>query len=234
MNAMGAIRRGGSGPSGLGPTEAPEIAPEIVVLSNPEGREASAIQGVASELATHHLHDGHRGLALCAVSRGVGLSFVTSNLAVALAQREVSVLLVDANLQHPGLGRLFRLPGPVPGLADLLRDPELALGQVVSADVLPGLSILYAGLDPSAGHQELLGSDALQSRLESAMRNYDFVLVDTSAANLSADARRVASVVGYAVVVVRKDETFVEDVATLLRELTHDGVSVVGTVLNAA
>ncbi|ODT87861.1 MAG: hypothetical protein ABS78_09775 [Phenylobacterium sp. SCN 70-31] len=79
----------------------------------------------------------------------------------------------------------------------------------------------------------MLGSEMLRKTLEAAMRDHDLTLVDTPAANLSAEARRVASVLRYAVVVARKNQTFAEDITTLVREFGEDGVDVVGTVLNA-
>lgn len=217
-----------------GATEAFTFAPTMVTLTAPRGRQASAIRSLAGELDVLHLAAGHRGLAVCGVSRAVGVSFMAANLAVALSERGRSVLLVDANLQHSGLDRLIQPPGAPLGLRDVLADPALRLHEVVCEDVLPSLSIVYAGHASERSHQELLGSDALRRTLEAAMRDYDLTLVDTSAANLSADARRVATVVGHALIVARRDQSFADDLTTFTRELRQDGVAVVGTVFNAA
>lgn len=218
------------------PASAPgpvEFSPKMVTVTDPHGRQAAAIRALAGELSVRHLQAGHRGLAVCGVSRAVGVSFITANLAVALSERGHSVLLVDANLEHPCLHDLIRPEASPVGLRDALAGDGPGLHDVVRPDVLPNLALMYAGHPSDLNHQELLGSDALRRLMEAAMRDYDLTLLDTSAANRSADARRVATVVGHALVVARKDHTFAEDIATFMRELAQDGVSVVGSVFNA-
>ena len=51
---------------------------------------------------------------------------------------------------------------------------------------------------------------------------------------MSADARRIASVMRYALIVVKRDVTYVDDVKRLIQELNSDRVSVVGTFLNVS
>ncbi|WP_293377909.1 CpsD/CapB family tyrosine-protein kinase [Phenylobacterium sp. SCN 70-31] len=202
-----------------------------MVLSDPHGPQASAIRSIAAELDARHFARGHRGLAVCGVSRAVGVTFMTVNIGIALAQQGLSVLIIDANQRNSGLQSLIEPAKPSLGLADLLSNSQLSLNDVIHADVLPNLSLVYAGL--AVEGREMLGSEMLRKTLEAAMRDHDLTLVDTPAANLSAEARRVASVLRYAVVVARKNQTFAEDITTLVREFGEDGVDVVGTVLNA-
>ncbi len=57
-------------------------------------------------------------------------------------------------------------------------------------------------------------------------------IVDTPPANGSADSRRISTVVGFSLVVVRKNKTLVSDVHTLVDQLLKERANVVGTVLN--
>jgi protein-tyrosine kinase len=208
-----------------------EVSPELVTLGAFSRRRGSeSVFQLGSELLVRHFDSGRRALAVCGVSKGVGVSFMAANLAVALSNSGQSVLLVDANLRDPGLDRLIK---PLDGGRGVLQAMEegLSLADVVHHDVVPHLSVVYAG-GVAANAQDLLESERFQRFLETGLRNYDFTLVDTPCANGSADARRIAAIVGYALIIVRNGDTYAEDVAELTRELRDDGVQVVGAVLN--
>ncbi|WP_165843965.1 CpsD/CapB family tyrosine-protein kinase [Phenylobacterium kunshanense] len=210
-----------------------EASSEVVTLMDPHGPQSRAFQAIAADLISQQIRGGHRALAVCGVSHGVGVSFVSVNLAVALARRGISVLLVDANLQRPALERFFRPATASRGLRELLADPGLRPDDVIHHGVIDNLSLLYAGLDTTLSHQDLLGREALERFVDTVLRDYAYTIVDTSAANQSADAVRVASVLGRALVVARRHHTFADDITVLIRELSKDAVTVVGPVLNA-
>ena len=90
---------------------------------------------------------------------------------------------------------------------------------------------MFAG-DPAANAQELLGSNAFELLMQSCMRDFEVTIVDTPPANTYSDARRITSVVGYGLIVARRNISLVEDIKMLVRELTVDHAQVVGTVLN--
>lgn len=222
-------------------TPAPTVAPGGYVISSqfvdmdPRlQKQRESVRRLAEEVVNRHIDLHHRGLAICGVSFGVGVSFIASQLAVALSEMGLSVLLIDANLHRPDVQNLFRPPVPTLGLRDALADDSLRLQDVLHSDVLPNLSLIYAGADNAMKPQDLMAGDRLRQFLETALRDFDCTLVDTSPANQSSDARRVASIIGYALVVARRDRTFTEDITTFMRELGQDGVSVLGATLNAA
>ncbi|MFA5988459.1 MAG: CpsD/CapB family tyrosine-protein kinase [Sphingomonas sp.] len=203
----------------------------LVVNHDPAGATAESIRAMRTHLLAQHVRDGRRSIAICAASRGVGCSFLAANLAAAIAQSGLKVLLIDANLRDPGLADYFRPEKPVVGLYQALVDPALAVGATVQEDVLPNLSLMFAGSSEPGAHEQL-GNAAFKLLMEQCMRDYDLTIVDTPAANLFADARRIASVMRYAMVVVRRDQSFLRDVRTLIGDLRADRAHVIGTYLN--
>jgi protein-tyrosine kinase len=215
--------------SALPPTR---VDDDIVMLSDPAGVRAEAIRALRTHIVAQHLWKGRRALAVCAASEGVGCTFVAANLAVALSQVGISTLLIDANLRRPSVQRLFSTALPAAGgLSQCLASDAIGFNQFVVPDLLDRLTVMFAG-DPAANAQELLGSDAFQVLMQSCMRDFEVTIVDTPPANTYADARRIASVVGYGLVVARRNISLVEDIKMLIRELTVDHAHVVGTVLN--
>lgn len=207
------------------------LQPDIVLLSDPHGTEAEAIRTLRTHIIAGHIRDGRRGLAVCGASRGVGCSFVAVNLAVALSQIGNKTLLIDGDLRNPSVDAMIVPPAPVSGLHQCLSSAEIGFGDGIQHDILPGLSVMYSG-GVAPNPQELLAGDRFKLLTDLCMRDYDVTIIDTPPGNSCADARLISSVVGYSLIVARRDGSFVNDQVTLARELRADRAQVLGTVLN--
>ena len=207
------------------------FSPSLVMVSSPGDAAAEAIRALRTHIMAQHIQEGRRALAVCGASAGVGCTFIASNLAVALSQIGVKTLLIDADLRRPGVGRYIGSPTSGPGLAQFLASDEIGFGDAIEADVLPSLSVLHSG-GPAAAPQELLAGQRFKMLMEFCLRDFDATIVDTPPANTCADARRISTVVGYSLIVTRRNKTFVDDIKTLADQLQADHAKLVGTVLN--
>ena len=204
---------------------------EALVMMAPPGDRPEALNLLSEEMIERHLKSGRRGLAVCGPAEGAGTSFICANLAIALSQAGVSTLLVDANSHKPGLHDLIVPPGEGLGLRALLSGEAGDVHEVVHADILPNLSVIYAG-PAVAGGSELLAADRFFRFATSCMRDYALTIFDTPPANRSADARTISVAAGYAIIVARRDATFAQDMTLLTQQLEQDGVEIVGSILN--
>lgn len=202
-----------------------------LVLADPNGIEAEAIRGLRTRIVAQHLREGRRALAICAPSAGVGCTFIAVNLATALAQIGIKTALVDANLRDPSIGEAFGMGDGRVGLADYLSSADVGVDAIIHETRLDQLSVIPAG---TVGHspQELLSSDRFRDLVAQLLREFDITIFDTTASNSCADAQRVSNVVGYSLIVARKDASYIRDVTTLSRMLRADRANVVGCVLN--
>jgi capsular exopolysaccharide synthesis family protein len=201
------------------------------VIGEPTGVAAEAIRALRTHVMAQHIHSGRRGLAICAASAGVGCTFIACNLAIAMSQAGLNTLLVDANLREPGVQKFLPHDKEHGGLAACLADTGSAIADHIEPEVLPGLSVMYAG-GPILNAQELLSGDRFETVMNACLRDYDITLVDTPPANLCADVERIGTMVGYGLVVARRDKTMVRDLKVLIEQLRIDQVKVIGTVLN--
>lgn len=206
------------------------VAPAVVAVTEPQGRLAEAIRGLRTHIQAQHLQLGRRALSVCSVDVGHGCTFVATNLAVALSQIGVSTLLIDANLRQPGVNELLQSSRSTGGLRQCLLEPDAPVSSFIDDEVLPNLSVLYAG-EGAADAQELLSQDRFESVLNNCLRTYDATIIDNAPANSSADALRVSNVVGYSLIVARKHVTRVSDIKTLAAQLEANRAKLVGTVL---
>jgi len=204
----------------------------LVTLAAPLSAGAEAIRALRTHILSQHVHAGRRALAICGASAGVGCSFVAANLAVAFAQIGLKTLLIDADLREPSIDKLI-VPAATPqGLAACLVASDSQVGDYIDEDILPNLSVMYAGAaTPSA--QELLGRDWFEEVMNLCLREFEITLIDTPPANTCSDGRRVSDIAGYSLIVARRNRSLVADLRTLVDQLTDDGVTVVGALMNA-
>jgi capsular exopolysaccharide synthesis family protein len=208
-----------------------EFAQSLAMLSAPTGPTAESIRALRTHVVAQHIDYGRRALAICGASPSVGCTFTSANLAVALSQIGLKTLLIDGNLRAPALERLVK-PGSVgKGLAQSLEDTNDVWLDCIHGDVIPDLSLMYAGQAvPDA--QALLAKYRFETLVDFCLRNFDVTLIDTPPANSCADARLISKVVRYSMIVARKDRTYVDDVKILIGQLESDDVKVIGTVFN--
>src|SRR5206468_2981977 len=117
----------------------------------------------------------------------VGCTFVAANLAVSLSQIGLNTLLIDANMRRPGLDALIPPPTRVSGLSQCLASVDPNVGDYMQVDILPNLSVMYAGGATSHAH-DLLAGDRFRNLIDYCRRDFDVTLVDTPPANRSSDA----------------------------------------------
>lgn len=207
------------------------VSDELIVLSDPVSAKAESIRLLRTQVIAQHIKPGRRALAFVSPIEGVGCSYLVANLAAALSQIGTKTLLVDANLRSPRIDQIFGLEPNGVGLSSYLALQVARPERVVHANVMPNLSVITAG-PPVARPQELLSSTRFRDGMNMLLREYDIALFDTPPANVCADALTISSVIGYSVIVARRDRTFVSDVSTLAHQLASARSAVVGSVLS--
>jgi capsular exopolysaccharide synthesis family protein len=171
-------------------------------------------------------------LALCGPTPDVGTTFVAVNLAISMCQIGIKTLLMDADLRTPSVQNYFEDHDSSVGLYDCLAR-GVHITDACQADVLPNLDVMFAGTADPEGAQELLASEHFSETVNACLRDYDVTIIDTPAASGCSDSRLISSVVGFSLVVARKNYSLVSDVQTLSAEIRRAKASVVGSVLNA-
>lgn len=206
------------------------VAAKVGSIIAPNTAAGESLSGLRNFLIAQHLQMGRRAIAICAPHAGSGCTYLSTNLALAMAQAGVNTLLIDANLRDPGVSDVLTPDRTVPGLSDYLATEDDQSPFLVP-EARPNLSIIYAGTRQSAS-SELLAQQKLKLLINESVRSFDFTIVDCPPSAHFGDARRLASLVRYAMVVVRRDHSLAADIKTLVKELQSDGVNVVGTFLN--
>ncbi|MGH8249516.1 MAG: P-loop NTPase [Steroidobacteraceae bacterium] len=137
-----------------------------------------------------------------------GKTFVSVNLAISMSlEREVNVVLVDADVAKPHVSRLFGIEAE-PGLLEAVQDETLEIESLILPTSIPKLSVLSAGA-PIETATELLTSQ----RMEAVVGKLGVgdlqrvVIFDSPPLLLTSESRALAHHMGQIVLVVRAGMT---------------------------
>jgi capsular exopolysaccharide synthesis family protein len=225
-----APRRRATGPR-RGATITGEVEGHLVSLVAPTGLEAEQYRALRHVVEQRHKSQDLTVIAISSPGVGDGKTTTSINLAGALAQGEDnSVLLVEADLRRPTIGKLLGFNGSrTLGLVDAILDPSLTLGSIVQPRPPFNLSVVLAGQVPPSPY-EVLKSPRLGALLDEAREQYDFIVMDTPPLALVQDCRVVARWVDGVVVVVAAHQTPRNLLETALDVV--DPTKLVGIVFN--
>ena len=161
---------------------------------------------------------------------GDGRTTTVANLAASVAETDQPVLVVDCDLRHPALHRIFGV-GEGPGVSDVTLETRSAssLSDVSRATSVPGVRIATSG-DPVESPGRLMAE--IRQALAACRGSGTLVIVDTPPALLVSDASDLIPAVDAVVVVARAGRTTADAASRMVELLARQGAPVLGVVLN--
>ena len=142
-------------------------------------------------------------MVVSGASEGAGSSFVALNLAAAFAfDQSKTALIIDCNLREPTLHSALDIL-PEAGLTDFLDDPDYDIARILYPTGIPRLRLIPAGSRRETPG-EFFTSFRMKQFLMAVRRRYPdrFVILDTAPISDSPDARILADLCDYAMLVV--------------------------------
>ena len=158
-----------------------------------------------------------------------GKSTVSGNLALAFAQNENRVIIVDCDLRKPSIHKNFK----VSNLAGL---SEVLIGKAQLNEVIQKrnehLDILTSGKIPP-NPAEMLASSAMTNLIDKLKEEYDVIILDSAPLGAVTDAQILSTKVDGTILVTRAERTKREVVLEAKNSLEKVGANILGCVLHA-
>ena len=215
----------------------------LMVHDVPNSRTAEAFRVLQAKLPFLNPGASVKTILVTSATRGEGKSTISSNLAVALAQRGNKVLLIDADMRRPSQHNTFpseqllqeetstselpvaRIDTRKPGLSEAIihlnaENADDVLQATVKQTGIPDLDLLPSGTVPP-NPIELLNSEMMNQLLELAKSEYDVIVIDSPPVRAVADPMILANIVDAIVYVFDITKTRRFDVVTGIRHLTE-------------
>jgi Mrp family chromosome partitioning ATPase/capsular polysaccharide biosynthesis protein len=182
---------------------------------------------------------GHRPLpsitiAVTSSEKGEGKSLVTANLAGALGELGLTVIVVSCDLRRPTLHRFFDAP-LTPGVADALQawDGRAGLEWIRHETYVPHVTIVPSGT-PTQRPAAVLAAEELGELLRLAGEEADVVILDTPALMSSGEAASLLPRADGVLLVARLGKLSIDSAELVSDTLERLGSPTIGFALNGA
>ncbi|MCU1537942.1 MAG: cell shape-determining protein [Humibacillus sp.] len=201
----------------------------LIVHADPRSPRAESFRSVRTNLQFVDVAHPPRTIVVTSSVAGEGKSTTAANLAFSLAERGVSVVVVEGDLRRPRLLEYLGFEGAV-GLTDVL------IGRLTLSDTLQQfggstLWVLGAGAIPP-NPSELLGSTTMQDLIAELRTTFDFVIIDAPPLLPVTDSAVLSTVADGALVVVGANIVTRDQLRHALESLDAVNGTVLGLVLN--
>jgi capsular exopolysaccharide synthesis family protein len=202
--------------------------PELSVLNNPYSPVSASFEMLQTNLGLSISDKTLKVIAISSSIPGEGKSFVSANLAVAMAQLGKRVLLIDADMRRSRQHEVWQIPN-LKGLANVLTNQtEL---RYATQEALVTLEVLTAGTTPP-NPLALLDSQKMADLVQKVSEEYDFVIIDAPPLTAVADPLTIGKYADGMLLVVRPGVGTRETVSTAKSLLEQAGQRVLGMVVN--
>lgn len=188
---------------------------------------AEAFRKLRTNLQFLAVDDPPRLIVITSSSPSEGKSTASINIALALAEAEQNVVLVDGDLRRPRLAQYLNLVGSA-GFSTVLAN-QASLDEVLQDTKHPGLTVLAAGAIPP-NPSELLGSYAAKKLLAELRGRFDYVIIDSSPLLAVTDGAVLAAEADGTLIIARAGKTKRDQLAHAVGMLHDVGAKVIGAV----
>ncbi len=201
----------------------------LVLIDDPSSRQAEAFRCLRTSLSL--LPEGLPKVILFTSSiPGEGKSLCSANYATSLAQQNFCILIIDADLRKPGLGKSFPTKHGAVGLSDVLSG-KAVFEEACHSTKVPNLTFMPAG-NRNASPLELLADERFAKLIRDAREKFDRVILDSAPINAVSDALLFVKHADATAFVVRARKTPARTVLRALHLLEGVDQTPAGFILN--
>ena len=176
-----------------------------------------------------HMGDG-KVLMVTSLLENEGKSTVVANLALAMAQKQRKVLLIDCDLRKPACHMVLEEKQFSFGINNVLHNTAELAECFLRYQETDMYMLLAKKGERNTG--DLIVSPRMEALLNWARENFDFVILDLPPMNVAADAEAMADLADASLMVVRQNVAFAGELNNAIGNLESHRAKLLGCVLN--
>lgn len=211
---------------------------ELVVANSPKSPEAETFRSLRTNIQFMNADSEKKVMQITSTVPGEGKSYVTANLAIAFAQINKKVLIIDVDMRKGRQYSLFNL-NPRPGLSNFLSgvvDSDFTLDKdniesYIQPTDIENLFVITSGSVPP-NPSELLVSNKMGKVIDGLMDKFDIVIFDAPPCLIVADALIMSRLVDFNLIVSAQNITKMEDLNKAKTAIENVNGKVAGIILN--
>ncbi|WP_368870199.1 polysaccharide biosynthesis tyrosine autokinase [Providencia vermicola] len=200
-----------------------------LALENPADTAVEAIRSLRTSVYFSVMNQGNNLVMISSASPGVGKSFVTSNMAVVLANAGKKVLLIDTDLRKGRIHKAFGLNNKA-GLSEYLAQQDITQ-PVIHRGVIENLDVICRGKNVTHSSELLMG-ERFKHLLDTVKGQYDIVVIDTAPILAITDSAIIGKYVGTSLLIAYYGVNTVKDIELSLKRFKQNDIEITGVILN--
>ena len=205
---------------------------ELIVKTQPKSVISEDIRTLRTNIEFTLADYDDKVVMITSAGPSEGKSFVSANLAVALAQNDKKVLLIDCDLRLGRLHKIFNITNKL-GLSKLIVkfDDDIDYRDYIEKTDIKNLSLLPRGLVPP-NPSELLASKRFATILSDLKVKYDYVILDSVPTNGLPDALILSKIATKTVIVSTYGKTDIDALEHSKKALENVNADIAGVIIN--
>ncbi|MBN5601018.1 polysaccharide biosynthesis tyrosine autokinase [Providencia stuartii] len=200
-----------------------------LALENPADTAVEAIRSLRTSVYFSVMNQGNNLVMISSASPDVGKSFVTSNMAVVLANAGKKVLLIDTDLRKGRIHKAFGLSNKA-GLSEYLAQQDITQ-PVIHRGVIENLDVICRGKNVTHSSELLMG-ERFKHLLDTVKGQYDIVVIDTAPILAITDSAIIGKYVGTSLLIAYYGVNTVKDIELSLKRFKQNDIEITGVILN--
>ena len=209
---------------------------ELIAHEDPKSHVSELFRTLRTNVQFMNSNKRLETLLVTSTLPGEGKTWIASNLAIAFAQADKRVILIDADMRKCGLHNIFQV-SPCPGLSNYLSGVNETNQEVQNLDnylretEVPNLYLMPSGNVPP-NPSELLSTPQMLNLLEILKDISDLIIIDGTPSKLVTDAIVLSRVVDSTIIVAGHNMAKKEDLSKIVRDIKNVGGNIAGDLYN--
>lgn len=209
---------------------------DLMINVNPKSIFSEAIKTIRTNLAFSNIEKDMKVILNTSPQAGDGKSFITANLAVAYAQEDKKVLVIDCDLRKGRQHEIFEVMNLTSGgYSNLILNykDDIKLDEYIVQTTNKNIDLLPTGPTPP-NPVELLASTKNKKLMEKLRKQYDIILLDCPPVLGLSDTMILTKYSDANIVVVSNRKTKIENLDKAKKVFAQANANITGVVINRA
>ena len=203
---------------------------KLIALREPLAPSVELYRSLRTNIQYSSVNKNVRTFLMTGPGPSEGKSVCLANLGVVMAQSNLKVIVVDADLRRPVQHEIFGLANGT-GLSDVILHPNSGVNEYLQTTEMDNLRVLTSGpLPPNPA--ELLGSERMKEIIEELKAEADIVLFDSPPSLVVADAVILSTRVDGVIMINDVGHTRFNEARRAAEEMRRVQANLLGVVLN--
>jgi capsular exopolysaccharide synthesis family protein len=202
---------------------------ELVTFDHPKSMLSEAFRSIRTSILLSFSGKPPKTMVISSPNPAEGKTTTVTNTAIALCQTGARVIIIDADMRKPKIGKILGKENGV-GLSNFLSG-NTALELTIKKSEIPNLCYIPSGPIPP-NPSELLGSNLFKNMIQALAERFDHMLIDSPPLLGFADSTILSTVADGVIVVVVGGKTPRETLLRTKELLLQVNARILGVVIN--